>query len=201
MSQDCKYRFGAFELRAQTRELYKHGVKLKLRPQAYQVLALLLEHAGLCVTREELQERVWPSNTFVDFENGLNTAIRQLRGTLNDSATEPRYIETLPKLGYRMIAPVEFEAGSAGERAAGAKEESGGAAALAEVIAPPAAVRSASSRKWLWVAAAAVSLLAIASLVVFPKWPQANLSPQRAVPAGRIMVAVLPFENLTGDET
>src|ERR1700674_5626515 len=77
MSQAGKYRFGPFELRTQTRELYKHGMKLKLRPQVYQVLALLLEHAGECVTREELQKRVWPSNTFVDFENGVNSAIKQ----------------------------------------------------------------------------------------------------------------------------
>ena len=95
----CKYRFGPFELRTQTRELYKHGVKLKLRPQAYQVLAVLLERAGDAVTREELLKRVWPSDTFVDFEHGLNTAIKELRGALSDSATEPRYIETLPKLG------------------------------------------------------------------------------------------------------
>jgi DNA-binding winged helix-turn-helix (wHTH) protein len=69
MYQGAKYLFGPFELRTRTRELYKHGVKLKLRPQAYQVLALLLEHSGECVTREELQKRVWPSDTFVDFEN------------------------------------------------------------------------------------------------------------------------------------
>src|ERR1700734_3757161 len=127
MSQSCKYRFGAFELKTQTRELYKHGVRLKLRPQAYQVLALLLEHAGECVTREELQKRVWPSDTFVDFENGVNTAIKQLRASLSDSAAEPRYIETLPKLGYRMIVVVEFEAGLAGGTAPGGKKQTGAA--------------------------------------------------------------------------
>jgi TolB-like protein/DNA-binding winged helix-turn-helix (wHTH) protein len=187
MSQAGKYRFGPFELRTQTRELYKHGMKLKLRPQVYQVLALLLEHAGECVTREELQKRVWPSNTFVDFENGVNSAIKQLRASLNDSAAEPRYIETLPKLGYRMIAPVEYEAGSAGERSTGAEEES--------VSTAPG--RPANSRKRLWIAA--VSVLGIACLVAFLKWPRAHPKPQRAAPAGRIMVAVLPFENMTGD--
>jgi TolB-like protein/DNA-binding winged helix-turn-helix (wHTH) protein/Tfp pilus assembly protein PilF len=200
MSQGSKYRFGVFELRTQTRELYKHGVKLKLRPQAYQVLALLLEHAGECVMREELQKRVWPSNTFVDFENGLNTAIKQLRASLNDSAAEPRYIETLPKLGYRVIVPVEFEAGLAGERATDGKEESGGAMVSGEATASPSAPPASSSKR-RWVAAAAVSVLAIACLVAFLKWPRAYPSPQRAAPAGRIMVAVLPFENLTGDES
>src|SRR6202041_3164854 len=147
MHQGSKYRFGPFELRTRTRELYKHGVKLKLRPQAYQVLALLLEHAGECVTRQELQKRVWPSDTFVDFENGVNTAIKQLRASLSDSAAEPRYIETLPKLGYRMIVAVEFEAGSKGERAAEAKEESAGATASNEVSASPPAARPISSTK------------------------------------------------------
>jgi TolB-like protein/DNA-binding winged helix-turn-helix (wHTH) protein/Tfp pilus assembly protein PilF len=200
MSQGCKYRFGAFELRTRTRELYKHGVRLKLRPQAYQVLALLLEHAGECVTREELQQRVWPSDTFVDFENGVNTAIKQLRASLADSAAEPRYIETLPKLGYRMIVPVEFESAVAGERATAAMEESGGAMASGELAASPIAP-PASSRKRLWFTAAAVSVLTIAGLVTFLKWPRAQLTPQRPAPAARIMVAVLPFENLTGDES
>jgi TolB-like protein/DNA-binding winged helix-turn-helix (wHTH) protein/Flp pilus assembly protein TadD len=198
MSQDGKYRFGPFELRVQTRELYKHGMKLKLRPQGYQVLALLLEHAGECVTREELQKRVWPSNTFVDFENGVNSAIKQLRASLNDSATEPRYIETLPKLGYRMIAPVEYEADSPGARAEDTAEENAGAPAVSagEV---PISVPPAYSRSRLWLAA--VSVLVIIGAVAFLKWPRAHPAPQRAAPAGRIMVAVLPFENLTGDAT
>jgi TolB-like protein/DNA-binding winged helix-turn-helix (wHTH) protein/tetratricopeptide (TPR) repeat protein len=201
MYQGAKYLFGPFELRTRTRELYKPGVKLKLRPQAYQVLALLLEHSGECVTREELQKRVWPSDTFVDFENGVNTAIKQLRASLSDSAAEPRYIETLPKLGYRMIVAVEFEAGSKGERAAEAKEESAGATASNEVSASPPAARPISSTKRLWFTAAAVSVLGIACLVAFLKWPRAPLIPQPAAPAARIMVAVLPFKNLTGDDT
>jgi len=201
MYQGAKYLFGPFELRTRTRELYKHGVKLKLRPQAYQVLALLLEHSGECVTREELQKRVWPSDTFVDFENGVNTAIKQLRASLSDSAAEPRYIETLPKLGYRMIVAVEFEAGSKGERAAEAKEESAGATASNEVSASPPTARPISSTKRLWFTAAAVSVLGIACLVAFLKWPRAPLIPQPAAPAARIMVAVLPFKNLTGDDT
>ncbi len=148
MSLGCKYRFGAFELRTQTRELYKHGVKLKLRPQAYAVLALLLEHAGECVTRDELQKRVWPSNTFVDFENGLNTAIKQLRASLSDSAAEPRFIETLPKLGYRVIVPVEFESGVAGGRAADSQEGSVGAVVSGEATPLPSAPPIRSSNLW-----------------------------------------------------
>jgi TolB-like protein/DNA-binding winged helix-turn-helix (wHTH) protein/Flp pilus assembly protein TadD len=200
MPQGCKYRFGPFELRCQTRELYKHGVRLKLRPQGYQVLVLLLEHAGECVTRDELQKRVWPSNTFVDFENGVNSAIKQLRASLNDSAAEPRYIETLPKLGYRMIARVEYEADSPGAQAEDAEEESRGAKRTAEP-AVSASAPTAHSRKRMWMATAAVSVLSIVCAVALLKWPRAHPAPQGAAPAARMMVAVLPFENLTGDGT
>jgi TolB-like protein/DNA-binding winged helix-turn-helix (wHTH) protein/Flp pilus assembly protein TadD len=200
MPQGCKYRFGPFELRCQTRELYKHGVRLKLRPQGYQVLVLLLEHAGACVTRDELQKRVWPSNTFVDFENGVNSAIKQLRASLNDSAAEPRYIETLPKLGYRMIARVECEADSPGAQAEDAEEESRGAKRTAEP-AVSASAPTARSRKRMWMATAAVSVLSIVCAVALLKWPRAHPASQGAAPAARMMVAVLPFENLTGDGT
>ncbi len=100
------YRFGAYELRPQSRELYKLGTRLKLRPQPYQILKLLLERAGDVVTREELRGLLWSQETFVDFEHGLNTAIKELRAVLGDSATVPQYVETVPKLGYRFIAPV-----------------------------------------------------------------------------------------------
>src|SRR6266436_82621 len=102
-----KYRFGPFELFPRTRELRKLGSRLKVRPQPFLVLEVLLEHEGDVVTREELRERVWQADTFVDFEHGLNTAIKELRAVLSDSATEPRYIETIPKVGYRFIAKVE----------------------------------------------------------------------------------------------
>src|SRR6266849_6940220 len=106
LGQTTIYRFGPYELRPRTRELYKQGIKLKLRPQPFQILNVLVEHAGDVVTREELRELLWPVETFVDFEHGLNTSIKELRGILNDSASEPRYIETLPRLGYRIIVPV-----------------------------------------------------------------------------------------------
>lgn len=104
--QDAIYRFGPFELRARTRELYKNGVRLKVRPQPIQILLALLARSGDIVSREELRRLLWSAETFVDFEHGLNTAIKELRGLLNDSAGGPRYIETLPRLGYRAIVPV-----------------------------------------------------------------------------------------------
>jgi eukaryotic-like serine/threonine-protein kinase len=100
-------RFGAFDVDLRSGEVRKHGIRLKLQDQPFQVLALLLEHAGDVVTREELLQKLWPADTFVDFDTGLNSAIKKLRDALGDSAEEPRYIETLPRRGYRFIAPIE----------------------------------------------------------------------------------------------
>src|SRR5664279_758597 len=100
-------RFGAFEVDFRAGEVYKHGIRLKLQDQPFQVLAVLLEHAGDVVTREELHQKLWPADTFIDFDTGLNSAIKKLRDVLADSAEEPRYIETLPRRGYRFIARVE----------------------------------------------------------------------------------------------
>src|SRR5712691_9959322 len=103
-------RFGAFEVDLRSGEVHKHGIRLKLQDQPFQVLALLLEHPGDLVTREEIHQKLWPAETFVDFDTGLNSAIKKLRDVLGDSAEEPRYIETLPRRGYRFIARVENSA-------------------------------------------------------------------------------------------
>jgi len=100
-------RFDGFELDRRAGELRKGGVKLRLQGQPLEVLATLLERAGDLVTREELRVQVWPANTFVDFDHSLHNAIARLREALGDSADKPRYIETLPRRGYRFIAPVE----------------------------------------------------------------------------------------------
>lgn len=102
-------RFGVFELDLSVGELRKSGVKLRLQGQPFQVLALLLERAGQVVTREELQQTLWSSDTFVDFDHSLNTAINKVREALGDSASNPRYVETLARRGYRFIAPVQSE--------------------------------------------------------------------------------------------
>jgi cholera toxin transcriptional activator len=102
-------RFGVFELDLSAGELRKSGVKLRLQGQPFQVLTLLLERAGDVVTREELRQKLWPSDTFVDFDHSLNTAINKVREALGDSATSPRYVETLARRGYRFIAPVESD--------------------------------------------------------------------------------------------
>src|SRR5260370_36428899 len=98
-------RFGVFELDESTGELRKQGVKQKLQGKPFQVLQALLERPGQVVSRDELRLRLWPSDVFVDFERGLNTAANRLRIALGDSADNPRYIETLARVGYRFIAP------------------------------------------------------------------------------------------------
>ncbi len=100
-------RFGRYEVDLKTGELRKNGLKIRLQEQPFHVLAMLLENPGEVVSREELQRRLWPENTFVDFEVGLNKAIKKLRDALCDSAECPRCIETLPKRGYRFIAQIE----------------------------------------------------------------------------------------------
>src|ERR1700691_3338269 len=100
------FRFGRFELNLRTRQLTKNGAKIRLSQQPVQVLSLLLEAPGEIVTREEFRRRLWSSDVFVDFDHGLNKSIQKLRDALGDSATSPRYIETIPRVGYRFIAPV-----------------------------------------------------------------------------------------------
>src|SRR6267143_5255258 len=103
----CVLHFDIFELDLRAGELRKSGVKLRLQGQPLQVLAILLQRAGNLVTREELRSQLWPADTFVDFDHSLHNAIARLREVLGDSADTPRYIETLPRRGYRFIAPVE----------------------------------------------------------------------------------------------
>jgi DNA-binding winged helix-turn-helix (wHTH) protein len=100
-------RFGVFELDLNAAELRKNGVKMRLQGQPFQVLVVLLERAGEVITREELQQKLWPSDTFVDFDHSLNTAINKVREALGDSASNPRFVETLARRGYRFIAPVQ----------------------------------------------------------------------------------------------
>lgn len=107
LSSVQKYRFGIYEADPRSGELTRDGVKVKLQEQPFQVLLVMLERPGEIVTREELQQRLWPADTFVDFDHSLNTAINKLREALRDSAANPRFIETKAKRGYRFIAPVQ----------------------------------------------------------------------------------------------
>ena len=108
-SRPHEVRFAAFAVDLQAGELRKHGVKIKLQEQPFQILLVLLERPGEVVTREELQKRLWSGNTFVDFEHSLATAVKKLRRALGDSAAHSQFIETLPRRGYRFIATLEAE--------------------------------------------------------------------------------------------
>src|SRR5512142_1809921 len=108
-----RIRFGPFRADLRTRELWKEGIRLKLAGQPFQVLEILLNNPGELVTRDELKERMWPGDTFVDFSHGLNAAVNKLREALSDSADDPKYIETLPRRGYRFIGKVEKEVSAA----------------------------------------------------------------------------------------
>src|SRR3981189_2948912 len=99
-------RFGVFEVDLAAGELRKNGARLRLQEQPFQVLAVLLENAGRVVTRDDLRQKIWPADTFVDFDHSLNTAVNKIRETLGDSASSPRFVETLARRGYRFIAPV-----------------------------------------------------------------------------------------------
>ena len=117
-------RFGVFQIDVRAAELRKNGVKLKLQEQPFRVLCLLLEHPGEVISRDELRNRLWPADTFVDFDHGLNAAIKRLRDTLGESADSPVFIETLAKRGYRFIAPIDGAERVAGTQIIG--DERGG---------------------------------------------------------------------------
>src|SRR5215510_11388250 len=97
-------RFGVYEVNLRSGELRKSGIKIKLHDQPFQILVILLERPGELVTREEIRKRLWPGETFVDFDHSLNNAVNRLREALGDSAESPRFIETLPRCGYRFVA-------------------------------------------------------------------------------------------------
>src|SRR5580698_11017526 len=101
-------RFGSFEADLREARLSKGGIRIRLQEQPFQILVLLLEHPGQIVTREEIRQKLWSDDTFVEFDDALNTAVRKLRTALNDSADNPRFLETVPRRGYRFIAPVDW---------------------------------------------------------------------------------------------
>jgi DNA-binding winged helix-turn-helix (wHTH) protein/TolB-like protein len=169
-------RFGLFEFDPSALTLTREGVSLKLQPQPARVLAVLLERPGEVVSRETLRQRIWTDGTFVDFERGLNFCIAQIRSALGDSAESPRFVETLPRRGYRFIAPVQPPGPDAPPLPA------------ATTSAPLPAARGGGRRPWLGGAAAfgVVVVLALA----FGVSGRGDREP--------IRVAVVPFDNETG---
>ncbi len=177
----CVLHFDIFELDLRAGELRKSGVKLRLQGQPLQVLAILLQRAGNLVTREELRSQLWPADTFVDFDHSLHNAIARLREVLGDSADAPRYIETLPRRGYRFIAPVEEVQGP--QISAESSNKTSELVAVATRPTPPAG----------WLLALLGCAVALASWVAWQHFHvQVSVTPIRSL-------AVLPLQNLSGD--
>jgi TolB-like protein/DNA-binding winged helix-turn-helix (wHTH) protein/Flp pilus assembly protein TadD len=187
-------RFGVFELDLRTGELRKYGHKVPIQGQPIQILILLTERAGELVTREELHQKLWPSDTFVGFEHGLNAAVKRLRQALDDSADTPRFVETLPRRGYRFIAPIEIVGASRHAldvSGAPPDQQPSGAGEQVNVAGKTAANERL---RWVfsWKGASFASVLALALLTIWIFRP--------ASPSGSIRsLAVLPLENLSGD--
>ncbi|MGH9331337.1 MAG: winged helix-turn-helix domain-containing protein [Vicinamibacterales bacterium] len=175
-----RVRFGLFDFDPATGELAREGTPVRLQPQPARVLALLVERPGEIVSREDLRRHVWGNETFVDFERGLNFCIAQIRSALGDSADSPRYVETVPKRGYRFIAPVSLPTGPAGE-------PDPGEGAGVEIPFHTVARRV--------VLAAALLTLAGASCLFLIRYRASAPFPPVPIP-----IAVVPFDNQTGSK-
>jgi TolB-like protein/DNA-binding winged helix-turn-helix (wHTH) protein/Tfp pilus assembly protein PilF len=176
-------RFGAFEINLQSGELRKSGMRLRLSRQPFQVLAVLVERAGEVVTREELHSKLWLADTFVDFDHGLNNAVARIREVLDDSSDTPRYIETIPRRGYRFIAPLAEVPPAAHPGASGPS-------------APTTEQRFPSARLRVLLGGAAVLTILAVGLVLY-RGRNAKATGEPAIKS----LAVLPLKNLSGDPT
>ena len=173
--------FSVFDMDLETGEFRKHGLRIRLQRQPFEVLALLIDRAGDVVTREELQQKLWPANTFVDFDHGLNKAINKIREALGDSADSPRFVETVARRGYRFLADV---------RTSGPAVHAAPANPVPVEVAPPV-IKERSSWTWL-VTASVLVVLATAGVL----WGVHSAMP----PAPAIhSLAVLPLESLSSD--
>jgi DNA-binding winged helix-turn-helix (wHTH) protein len=181
-------RFSGFEVDLKTKELRRRGRPVKLPPQALRLLEFLASHPGQLVTREAIRQEIWSDDTFVDFEHGINKSIRQIRDALKDDAGKPRFIETIPRRGYRFIAGLE-PAESAPAVAALAETAPGAIAPPAPVLKPPVA-SGLPGRRLL---TAGAVLLACALLLVFNSGGRRSRLPQMAAKPIQSL-AVLPLE-------
>src|SRR5712692_3631941 len=191
-----RYRFGDFEVDLHTGDLRKHGHRIRLQEKPFQILSLLLERAGEVVTRDELRQRLWPADTFVDFDANLNTSLNRLRQALGETANEQIFIRTIPRQGYRFIATITKV------------EDSMNAPAPppGPVGATAAGERAATLRAWLgsfsppglrFFLAATILVAITAGGIAYFRWPGRSAEAGRNLQRGTILV--MPFEDLSGD--
>jgi TolB-like protein/DNA-binding winged helix-turn-helix (wHTH) protein/Tfp pilus assembly protein PilF len=199
-----RVRVGEFEVDLQAGELRRNGGKIKLQERPFQILSVLLQRPAEVVTREEIQQKLWPANTFVDFEHSINTAVNKLREALGDDSENPRFIETLPRRGYRLIAPVEVIAPAAIVKEGGARGEVG-----VPLMPPPKGLPAETPRQKHWLVATMVGALVmlLATLIGLKVTGlrdcligYAGARSPAPVQAPHIeSIAVLPLENLSQD--
>ena len=189
-------RFAVFDVDLSSRELRKNGLRIRLQEQPFRVLELLLDRPGELITREELQRRIWPGETFVDFELGLNTAVKRLRHALGDSADTPRFIETLPRRGYRFIFPVAHDSAPS-DAAPGTKAIAAGAGQQVERSDPGSVTESARVHRTTTMRIAA----GLAFMLLASGATAAYLAHRHAIGSAIEIhsIAVLPLENLSAD--
>jgi len=182
--------FDAYELRLSTREFLKHGVRIKFPPQAFLVLQMLVERPGQLISREEFHRALWLADTFVDFDQGLNSAIKKIRGVLNDSAETPRYIETLPRLGYRFVGEVNRHI------SANVSEPPDRNDASDEALGNPVPIGVPASEQGfrLWIVSSAFVILGLTGWAIFVLSHRVS-----ATSLAIHSIAVLPLENLSGN--
>jgi TolB-like protein/DNA-binding winged helix-turn-helix (wHTH) protein len=185
--QHHRIRTGLFEIDMGSGDVRKEDRRVPLQEQPFRVLAMLLERPGDVVNRDELQARLWPADTFVGFDEGINTAIRKLRIAFGDSADNPRFIETIPRRGYRFVAPVhDVDA---------APPQLTESAAIGDATAALPTARP-RSRRGLVVALTASLLVVLASITYLLRRSHA---PSQSIVQKRVMLAVLPFQNMSND--
>jgi DNA-binding winged helix-turn-helix (wHTH) protein len=188
------FRFGPFQVNSVSGELLKNGNRVKLQEQPFRLLIVLLENAGEVVTRDDLRHRIWRDDTFVDFDSSLRVAVGKLREALGDDAENPRYVETIPKRGYRFLAPETFTEPAPGIGELGASPSS------AETAAPDDSrigvpLVHGSNRSRLWMFTSVLLLIIVAGIAIaFRTFRQQRPQEQAAL-------SVLPFTALPGEET
>jgi DNA-binding winged helix-turn-helix (wHTH) protein len=195
------FRFGLFDADGARNTLTRKGVRVKIHDQPFRALILLLQNAGEIVTREDLRQELWPEGTYVDFDGSLNVILKKLRAAIDDDSDNPRFIETVPRRGYRFIAPVSEISKMADALADGGNREAareeftsdGGQVTTSRTLTP-------GPRTWPWSRKVAIfvtvglALVLAGFIYVMRPRPSSNSSPQK-----RVMLAILPFQNLSND--
>src|SRR5215472_2841580 len=192
------FRFGLYEADSGSGQLLKQGIHVRLQDQPFRMLILLLERPGEVVTREELREKLWPENTFVEFDNGLNVAVRKIRDALGDDADNPRFVETAPRRGYRFIAPVSIKAATAfASQQVPQREHPAPPSSAGAVVTPRPMIAN-------YLVVASLVLLAIGGVLLVRHFafrkPAEHEAPGKSSPPSsltRRTVAVLEFQNLS----